>query len=278
MATLGARPPTEDHGYGQKALSLSASIWFTVALVGQWAFAYYIFVSYGGAAVQGDWGAWSRRLFHGILENDPVGNAAIILHIALAFYVTAFGPLQLIPAIRNRAPHLHRWNGRLYGATAILISLGALYMVWTRGATGTGVFTLNSIAITINGVLIIVFAALTIRYALARNIAVHHRWAMRLFIAMSAVWLMRVGYGFWLFIFAPGAAPGMTRQVDGWFDIALAFAATLAPLVFLETYYLARKARAGGVKWLMAVSLLILSVFIAIGVAKFSTVVWLRYI
>lgn len=249
----------------------SAVVWFAIALIGQWAFAYYIAVFYGRRALAGDWAAWSDRMLNGFLPGDLLGNAAVVLHIVLAFLVSFCGPLQFIPAIRRRAASFHRWNGRVYLVAGTLISLGALYMVWTRGALDGRVGGPNAIGISLNGVLIVVFAALTVRFAMARRIDVHQRWALRLFMVMSGVWFMRVGYGLWSFLHAPNRPPGVGPRLDGWFDIALPWLAWMIPLAALEIYMRARDGGSAGVKYATALLVVVLAVGTAIGVASFGS-------
>lgn len=113
------------------------------------------------------------------------------MHILLALIVMLGGPLQLIPAIRASASNFHRWNGRIYIPGVIVASLVGLYMIWTRGSAGS---TIQHIGISIDGILIMVFAALILRCAMAGKIAIHRRWALRLFIVASDVWFFRVGF------------------------------------------------------------------------------------
>lgn len=256
-------------------LKASALMWFLVALAGQWLFAYYIAIFYGGNALEGDWQAWTDRMIVGFREGEPIGNAAVVLHIALAFSVTLLGPLQFVPQIRKHAIGFHRWNGRVYAASGIIISLGALYMVWTRGALDGNVGGLNAVGISMNAALIVTFAVLTVRYAMARRIDVHHGWALRFFIAMSAVWLMRVGYGFWFFLHRDGRPPGVSPNLDGWFDVALPFVVTFVPLLVLELYLRAKDSRSAPAKIATAVLVTGLTVMMGIGVLRFAAMRWL---
>jgi hypothetical protein len=251
-------------------LTLSSQFWFVVMLVGQWFFAYYIFVSYGSHALEGDMAGATEHLITGFVEGDLIGNIGLIVHLALAFVITFCGPLQLIPAIRKHAPKLHRINGRIYIFTAFIISIGAIYMVATRGS----VTVWNSIALGIDGVLIIFFAAMTMRYAIARKISIHHRWALRTFIAVSGVWFYRV-------MFAPaivsfqGLPPGSTPALDGPFDITLSFACFLIPLAILEVY-LRVKANGGAMaKSLMALALTGLTLVMGFGIFSAGMIMWL---
>ena len=121
-----------------------------------------------------------------MVAGDVVGNAVMLAHIVLAFVITVGGPLQLVPRIRARAPRFHRWNGSIYLATATVMSLGGLYLTWARFEDLPSI--LNGVAISLNAVLILIFGAMTLRRAMARNIAAHQRWALRLFVAVSGVW------------------------------------------------------------------------------------------
>ena len=226
---------------GRSLLKASAITWFVIAALGQAYFAYYILVYFGGSVVAADWQGMSSRLIVGIVDGDAFGNFNLLLHLALAFLITAGGPLQFIPQIRRHLPWFHRVNGRVYLTVAVVISLGALYLTWARGMAGP----VPQIGISINAVLIIVFAVFTVRAALARRFDDHHRWALRLFIAASGVWFFRIGFGFWL-IATGGAMPGVGPMLNGPFDYFLVFGCYALPLVILEIYQHARDK--GGVR------------------------------
>jgi hypothetical protein len=251
-------------------LQVSGAFWFTVALTGPWLFAYYIAVFYGSRSIAGDWKGWSDRMIKGFIEGDGFGNATVFMHIVLAFVVTVAGPLQFIPAVRRRAPAFHRWNGRAYAVTGVLISLGALYMVWTRGALDGRIGGFNSIGISINAALIITFAALSVQAAMARRMDSHRRWALRLFLSMSGVWFMRVGYGLWSFLHQGGRPPGVNGQLNGWFDSALPFLVVLIPLTALEIYLRARDSSSPTFKVAAAVFVCVLTVLMACGIYRFG--------
>lgn len=253
-----------------RILKGSAVAWFAVAAAGQYFFAYYILVFYGGTAIAGDWAAWTRRLIVGFVEADLIGNLNLVAHMLLAFLITAAGPLQFVPQIRRRFPIFHRWTGRVYVTVAVLISLGALYLVWARGMAGL----IPGIGISINGVLIIVCAVFAVRAVLARRIAEHQRWALRLFVMASGVWFFRIGFGFW-FVVTEGAMPGVGPMLDGPFDYFLIFGNYLVPLAVLEIYQYARDRGAPSVK--LAASGLVAAgaVVTAIGIFGAAQMFWL---
>ena len=114
----------------------AARLWFAVAVAGQWLFAFYVALFYGGAAARGDWAAWNKALPRGLLVDDPVRNGVLVAQLLLAAVITVLGPLQLIPQVRARAPRLHRWMGRVYIPVAFVMSDGGQYMLLTRGTVG----------------------------------------------------------------------------------------------------------------------------------------------
>ncbi|GAM96702.1 membrane protein [alpha proteobacterium U9-1i] len=269
MAAIASSTTSAPRAFADTALARMAGLWFVVALIGQWTFAYYIAASFGGQAIRGDWDAWTARLINGFIEGDLAGNVAVIVHIVLAAVITFLGPLQFIPQIRAGAPSFHRWNGRIYVTTAFVISIGALYMTFSRGTLGA--FDAN--AVKLNGVLIILCAAMTLRYALARKFDAHHRWALRTFLVVSGVWFLRVGYGLLVMIFQ-GPIPGAQETLDGPTDIVLGFGSYLIPLVVLEMYFLAKR---GGqaAKLAASVGLLLATSATAVGIAGAAMIFWL---
>jgi len=214
-------------------LRAAGVLWFIPALIGQWVFAFYITVQYGGSFFRGDLAAWNEIMHNGLMPGDVIGNAALMVHIAIAFVITVGGTLQLIPFVRNRARSFHRWNGRTYVTVAMLSSVAALWMVWTRDGLGTIV---NDIAISIDAVLIMAFAWMMWRTARARRFDEHQRWALRTFMVVSGVWFMRVMYGF-LIMLVQGRPPGVGANMDGPTDIAVGFGSYLLPLALLEIYF-----------------------------------------
>lgn len=257
--------------FADAALKGSAALWFAVAATGQFIFAAYIALNYGRKALGGDFAGWSETLIHGIVAGDPVGNAAVALHLLLALVITVGGPLQLIPAVRRRWPRVHRWNGRIYITVAFVISLGGLYMVWTRGVLGP---TLNAVSISGNALLIMGCAAMALRLALRRDFDRHRRWATRLFLVVNGVWFFRVGLMFW--VLANGGKPvGLGDALDGPVALILGFATYLLPLAVYELY-LRTQDRAGAAGRVgMAALLVVLSLVTAVGVFGATVGMWL---
>lgn len=268
MTTLTADTP-QPITIAETALKGSAALWFLTAVIGQWIFAFYVVAFYGGSALRGDTEAINNNLVHGIIQGDIIGNVAVVTHLVLAVIITFGGPLQIVPQFRNRFPFLHRLNGRLYMATAFMISIGGLYMIWTRGTIGG---LAQHLAISLNAVLIIVFAALALRHAIAREISTHRRWALRLFLAVSGVWFFRVGLMLWT---SANKGPVGFDPVTftGPFLNFLAFAQYLLPLAILELYFRTRASSPN--QLVMAASLLVLTVMTGMGIFAATTGMWL---
>jgi hypothetical protein len=251
-----------------KFLSASALFWLVVAFCGQWAFFYYIADFYGTSILAGDFAAWSKNtlLRRGYVAGDVTGNLMFAAHALLAALVVFGGVLQMVPAIRSRAPRVHRWNGRVFLVAAMATSLGGLYLTWLRGGGPSNLY--NALAITGNAALILAFAVLAWRAALARNIAVHRRWALRAYVAALGVWFFRVGLFAWI-ILNQGPV-GITKALDGPFDRFWAVACYLLPLAILELYLRARDAAPRRLQLIAAATLIAFTLVMGIGTVGVS--------
>jgi hypothetical protein len=256
---------------GVPALKAAATAWFVVAVLGQLVFVGYVIGFYGRAALQGRFEAWNKVLPHGYVAGDAFGNLVVSLHLAFATVVIVGGALQLMPVVRRVAPAFHRWNGRVYLASVLLMSIGGLVMVWTRGTVGD--FS-QHVAISINALLIIAFAGMALRHALARRIDVHRRWALRLFLVVGGVWFFRIGLMAWIVV-NQGPVGFDPKAFTGPFLTFLSFAQYVLPLAALELYLRAQAARGSLQRIAVAACLLVLTVVTAGGVAAASMIMWL---
>lgn len=266
-----------DHGGGRlgrtgaAALRAAAVFCYGVMTLGQLIFATYIFGFYGGALVRGNLYTWNKVLPHGYVAGDTLGNLILAAHLVFAVVITLGGSLQLLPALRRRAPRLHRWNGRLYLFAALLLSLGGLVLLWTRDRVGD---LPQHLAISINALLILLFGLAALRSAAARRFEAHRRWALRLFLAVSGVWFFRVGLMFWL-IANRGPAGFDPQTFSGPFLTFLAFAQYLLPLALLELYLRAQQNRRRLVQLAAAALLTLATLVMAAGIAGAALVMWL---
>jgi hypothetical protein len=224
----------------RRQLDLAVRGWFAATVFGQLLFVAFILLFYYTSVLSSDYAAWNAKPhISGYIEGDTVGNRQFAWHVLAAAVITTCGLLQLVPQIRQNWPALHRWSGRLFLAMALILSIGGLWLVWVRGSY----FTVpGAIAISMDGVLILWFAAMAWYTARQRNFAAHRRWALRTFIVASGVWFMRLGYIVWG-VTTGGA--GIERGLSGPFDLFWAFATHLLPLAVLELYLRAERGTPG---------------------------------
>lgn len=252
-------------------LNAAARLWFLVAVAGQWMFVYYIVGFYYRSAVQGNVEKWGTVLPDGIITGDVMGNIALAAHVFMAAVITFGGALQLVPQIRARALPFHRWNGRVFVLTAFIMSLSGLYMVWTRGTVG-GLF--GHVIISINAGLIMICAVMAFRYALARNITTHRRWALRLYVLVSGVWFFRVGISLWIYLNGgPRGFDPITFQ--GPFLIFLYLAVYLLPLGIIELYLRTQDSAGARGRYAMAGVLGVVTLGMAVGIVMTTLNMWL---
>ena len=253
------------------ALNAAAKFWFVVALVGQFVFAFSIASFYGLNALRGDFGAWNRVLYRGLVPGATMSNTALAGHILFGALISFAGALQLIPRIRQRFPGFHRWNGRVYLLAAFTQGITGLYLTIFRGAVpGTLV---EHFAIWISGVLLIVCAAMALRYALARDFKTHRRWALRLFLVASGSWFFRVGFSMTVLLFGPIGFDSTT--FSGPLPTFWTFAEYLLPLAALEIYFYAQD-RPGAVRRMATAGLLtVLTLGMGAGIAVASASQWI---
>ncbi len=152
--------------FADKALGSACALWFLVAVIGQWAFVYFIVSFYYWPTLHGQFDAWNRKdLIPGYVAGDRTGNLVFASHVFVAALITTSGAITF-----------HHWNGRFYILIAFLMATMGLWLTWVRG---TYLTVIGAISGTLLASLIIVCSAQTLRYALARNIGTHRRWALR---------------------------------------------------------------------------------------------------
>ena len=187
MSTAVLTNRLELSSVAETALKAAARFWFGVTVIGQLMFAFAVASFYSLTAMRGDYHAW--KFTNGYVPGVTKGNWAVVMHVASAAALMLAGAVQLVPQVRNRFPVFHRWNGRIYMLTAVTLSAAGLYMTWIRGSVGDVTQHLGS---TLNAILIWLFAGLALRFAMARDFKTHRRWALRLFLVVSASWFIRI--------------------------------------------------------------------------------------
>ena len=163
----------------------------------------------------------------------------------------------------------------MYIPIAFTMGLSGIYLIVSGRKIGADVT--QHVALSINALLIMISAAMTWRYAVARDLAAHRRWALRLFLLVNGAWFLRVGVMFFVFLNrAPVAFDPRTFQ--GPFLSFLSFTQFLLPLAVLELY-LRTQDRAGAPGRLaMAACLFVLTIAMGIGIFAATRHMWLPYL
>ena len=250
------------------ALKLSERFWFGVTLIGQLAFGFAVASFYGLTALRGDYHGW--RFTHGFVPGVTQGNLSVVTHVVTAAILMLAGTIQLIPQVRTYFPSFHRWNGRIYMASAGALSLAGLYMHWIRGSVGD---LPQHIGGTVNAVLIWVCGGMALRYALARDFKTHRRWALRFFLVVSASWFIRIMMFLWFMIFRGPVGLDPTT-FTGPMPTILSFAQYLIPLGALEIYFRAQDNPDARRRMATAVMLFVLTLAMAAGLFAVTLAFW----
>jgi Predicted membrane protein (DUF2306) len=252
------------------ALKASVSFWLVITVVGQLAFLIFILAFYGSTSLTGNFEAWTKNtiLPKGYIAGDTTGNLFFAAHTLIAAIVAFGGVLQLIPKIRARFPVFHRWNGRVFLMAIIAASLSGMFMNWWRETA--------TVAISINGILILLFAWFAWRNARLRDFVAHRRWAMRTFMVAGGVWFLRLGFFAWFII-----AKGVLKLPEGAHDVFAAvwpFGSYLLPLIVLELYLRAHASDKPRFKFVAAASLTLSTLLMTLGVLAVTTFFWIPLI
>ena len=229
-----------------------------IAIIGEWAFLIFILAFYGSTSLTGHFEAWTKNtvLPKGYIANDATGNLMFATHALIAALVAFGGVLQLIPPLRMRVPVFHRWNGRVFLIAIVAASLSGKMMNWWRKTA--------TVAISIYGILILLFAWFAWRYARLRNFVAHRRWAMRTFMVAGGVWFLRLGFFAWIIV-AKGVLK-MPDEIHTIFNALWPFGSYLMPLIVLELYLRATMNHSARFKFFTSATLTMSALFMAVGV------------
>lgn len=256
---------------GLGALRGAAMAWWAAALAGHMVFGAYILAAYGAAMLHGDMVAWNRVWPTGYVSTKPIGNFIVVTHVLLASVVAICGPLQLIPALRRRAPRFHRWNGRIYSTTALIVGLAGLAMLASnRGFVGAS----QNGSVAINGILLVICAVMAWRCARARAFVEHRMWALRLFVLAAGVWFFRIGLAAWIAINngIVGFDPATMQGPALW---TLALAEWMVPLAVIEAYLRVEAAPHAMGRYMVGALLLVLAFAMGYGIYRAAVGMWL---
>lgn len=221
--TIPITVPLRDKLFRFSKTLLGTIVW-TSALI----FGLYILIFYALAYVSGDTAQWNKVL-PGLYDAENAGSTAgIAVHFLAGGIILVLGCLQLLPAVRNRYPMVHRISGRVYVLACLLAAVGGLIFIALKGTIGGLVM---DIGFTGYGLLMFLAAVQTARYARKKQFDRHRAWALRLFALAIGSWLYRMDYGFYIGF---GGRSGHTENFTGWFDYFMDFWFYLPNLIVVE--------------------------------------------
>lgn len=243
---------------------LVALTWISAMIFGA-----YILAHYGGAVQDGALERWNAVLPRLYEPRTPWAMLGIGLHFAAGAVLLLAGPVQLLSAVRDRVPALHRWTGRVYVACAMVAGIGGLTFIVLKGTIGG---TVMDLGFGLYGALMALSAGQTLRFALARDREAHRAWAIRLFALAIGSWLYRMDYGFWSLL---ANDAGHQKDFHGWFDGVMAFFFYVPNLIVAEFFI--RGGRVGASPWtrgLAALAVLVAAVLVGLGTYYFTLYAW----
>ena len=242
---------------------LMVVVWFSTLLFGLYILAFYV------ASYLVEPQKWNESLAGLHVAGGSLANSGIGLHFLAGGIILILGCVQLLPAIRQRVPLLHRISGRVYLLACLTTSIGGLIFIAARGTIGGA---LMDIGFGLYGMLMFVCVLQTYRYARRQEFARHRTWALRLFALAVGSWLYRMEYGLW-FMFAD--AIGHQDDFRGWFDGFMAFFFFVPNLLVVELILRAQRFKlAAWVRGSLAGMFMAAAALVLIGTWAFWDMFW----
>ncbi len=264
-------PPTRPRAetWSRQLLHWSGIILVTTVWVSAALFGLYILAFYASALYQDDMTRWNQVLPRLYERNTGTATTGIGLHFAAGGIILILGSLQLIDSVRVRFPAVHRWVGRVYVAACVFAAVGGLAFILMKGTIGGS--TMN-VGFGLYGLLMLVAAIATYRYAVVGDMARHRAWALRLYALAIGSWLYRIEYGFWV-MFTNGL--GHTKTFDGWFDQFMAFFFYLPNLLVVDVFVRASRRHVAPIARIAgSLVLLAATTFLIVGTYYFTLYYW----
>lgn len=247
------------------ATTLAGTVWLSSLLFGL-----YILVFYALALVTDDLARWNTTLPRLHVEGEHAGNFGIGAHFAGGGLLLVLGSIQFVPALRQRAPLVHRLLGRVYVLSALFASVGGLVFIAVRGTIGEAFM---DVGFGLYGALMLVAAIQTLRHAIARRLDLHRAWAVRLYALAIGSWLYRMDYAFW-FLVADGV--GHNATFTGPFDRFMDFAFYVPALIVAEVYLRARPGTLPSWARLLSTGVLwVATAYVVVATAYFASELWI---
>ncbi len=125
-----------------------------------------------------------RDPFQSVFAQPPL---LTFLHVAPGFLFMVLGPLQFVRRIRSRHIVWHRWSGRVFLVSALLVGLTALRMAFLKPISGLS----EEVAAAIFASLFLFELVKAYVHIRRREIAQHREWMIRAFAIGLAVATMR---------------------------------------------------------------------------------------
>jgi hypothetical protein len=110
-----------------------------------------------------------------------------LFHMVPGLIFVILGPLQFITKIRFRYINFHRWCGRIYVTSGLLVGVTALILGFVIGFGGP----VETAAVTFFSLLFLIFLGLAFFHILRHEVAAHREWMIRAFALGLAVTTMR---------------------------------------------------------------------------------------
>jgi uncharacterized membrane protein len=115
------------------------------------------------------------------IMHNAMAKPWLLVHAGFAAAALLLGPTQFVPALRRRAPALHRWMGRAFIVSALIGGASGLPL-----ALGTAAGPIAATGFTGLAVLTLLCAVQAWRLAMARRFPEHREWAIRTFALLFA--------------------------------------------------------------------------------------------
>jgi uncharacterized membrane protein len=116
-----------------------------------------------------------------------------LAHIIPGFLFMVLGPLQFVKSIRARYLNVHRWSGRLFVASSLVIGFTAIWMSLAVPAIGG----LNQAVATLLFAILFLFSLVkAVLHIRRREIPQHREWMLRAYAIGLAVATIRPIIGF----------------------------------------------------------------------------------
>lgn len=162
------------------------------------------------------------------LVDSVLANVVLAAHMVAGAVLTIGAPLQALPILRNRWPHLHKRLGYGLLVAAVLTGTGGLLYIATVGTIGG---RWMDFGFALYGAAILVAAVKTVSHAVASDRQSHFEWAVRLVVLAVGSWIYRMHYVIWYGL-TGGAASNET--FTGMFDRVQVLAFFVPYLLFAE--------------------------------------------